>query len=92
MVTEIVPLNSGEELSEILSSSQKYITFNFIILAYSRKRFINQTRKKGLKIKSNYILRAFPVLFTRKIRTFHKKRYYLLMKTIVLFDGNDSTF
>lgn len=51
MVTEIVPLNSGEELSEILSSSQKYITFNFIILAYSRKRFINQTRKIGLKNK-----------------------------------------
>ena len=51
MVTEIVPLNSGEELSEILSSSQKYITFNFIILVYSRKRFINQTRKIGLKNK-----------------------------------------
>ncbi len=53
MVTEIVPLNSGEELSEILSSSQKYITFNFIILAYSRKRFINQTRKIGLKNKNS---------------------------------------
>jgi hypothetical protein len=51
MVTEIVPLNSGEELSEILSSSQKYITFNFIILVHSRKRFINQTRKIGLKNK-----------------------------------------
>ena len=51
MVTEIVPLNSGEELSEILSSSQKYITFNFIILAYSRKQFIYQTRKIGLKNK-----------------------------------------
>lgn len=66
MVTEIVPLNSGEELSEILSSSQKYITFNFIILAYSRKRFINQTRKIGLKNKNL-------LHFWRFSSTFHPK-------------------
>lgn len=51
MVTENVPLNSEEELRKTLSSLQKYITFNFIILAYSRKLFINQTRKIGLKNK-----------------------------------------
>lgn len=52
MVTENVPLNSEEELRKTLSSLQKYITFNLIILAYSRKRFINQTRKIGLKNKN----------------------------------------
>lgn len=70
MVTENVPLNSGEELSEILSSSQKYITFNFIILAYSRKRFINQTRKIGLKNKNSLHFQRFPSTFHPKNKDF----------------------
>ena len=70
MVTEIVPLNSGEELSEILSSSQKYITFNFIILVYSRKRFINQTRKIGLKNKKQLHFKRFPSTFHPKNKDF----------------------
>ncbi len=70
MVTEIVPLNSGEELSEILSSSQKYITFNFIILAYSRKRFINQTRKIGLKNKNSLYFQRFSSTFHPKNKDF----------------------
>ena len=70
MVTEIVPLNSGEELSEILSSSQKYITFNFIILAYSRKRFINQTRNIGLKNKNSLNFQRFSSTFHPKIKDF----------------------
>lgn len=70
MVIEIVPLNSGEELSEILSSSQKYITFNFIILAYSRKRFINQTRKIGLKNKNSLHFQRFSSTFRPKNKDF----------------------
>lgn len=70
MVTENVPLNSEEELRKTLSSLQKYITFNFIILAYSRKRFINQTRKIGLKNKKYLHFKRFPSTFHPKNKDF----------------------
>lgn len=70
MVTENVPLNSEEELRKTLSSLQKYITFNLIILAYSRKRFINQTRKIGLKNKNSLHFQRFSSTFHQKNKDF----------------------
>ena len=70
MVTEIVPLNSEEELRKTLSSLQKYITFNFIILAYSRKRFINQTGNIGLKNKNSLHFQRFSSTFHPKNKDF----------------------
>jgi len=70
MVTENVPLNSEEELRKTLSSLQKYITFNLIILAYSRKRFINQTRKIGLKNKNSLHFQRFSSTFHPKNKDF----------------------
>lgn len=70
MVTENVPLNSEEELRKTLSSLQKYITFNLIILAYSRKLFINQTRKIGLKNKISLHFQRFSSTFHPKNKDF----------------------
>ena len=70
MVTENVPLNSEEELRKTLSSLQKYITFNFIILAYSRKRFIYQTRQIGLKNKNSLHFQRFSSTFHPKNKDF----------------------